>query len=175
MSVQKAKYENAVLYLCKKLGGEVQGKVKLAKLLYFVDFDYYEKHQASITGDTYHALPMGPVPDAMNEIVDGLVSGSKVERRAVNQFGDAYAPTEIYKALAEPDLSVFGADELKMLDRVAKRYGGLNGKQLQDLTHAEAPFTAAELSQEVPYEFTYYRGTDFSDLCRVPLHVLPYR
>lgn len=164
MSVQKVKYENAVLYLCKKLGGEVHGKKKLAKLLYFADFDFYEKHQASITGDTYKALPMGPVPAGMAEVVEGMVKRRLVEQRSEQQFGEGYAPTEVYKALAEPDLSIFSADELKMLDRVVRLYGGLNGKQLEDITHAEAPYTAAESFKEIPYEFTYYRGTDFSDL-----------
>ncbi len=51
-----------------------------------------------------------------------------------------------------------------MLDRVVLKYGNLTGKQLEELSHAEAPYTAAQPYQEVPYEFTYYRGTDFSDL-----------
>jgi len=59
---------------------------------------------------------------------------------------------------------VFDIDEIKMLNRVIKKYGALNGEQLAELSHAEAPYTAAELYQEIPYEFTYYRGTDFSDL-----------
>ena len=53
MSLHRKKYQNAVLYLCRKLKGEVRGKKKLAKLLYFADFDLYEKSQKSITGDVY--------------------------------------------------------------------------------------------------------------------------
>ena len=68
MSLNRKKYQNAVLYLCRKLKGEVRGKKKLAKLLYFADFDLYEKIQKSITGDVYNALPMGPVPSALEEI-----------------------------------------------------------------------------------------------------------
>ena len=39
--LNEKKYENAILYLTQKLGGEVRGKKKLAKLLYFADFDFY--------------------------------------------------------------------------------------------------------------------------------------
>ncbi len=43
MTLKKDKYQEVILYLCQKLGGEIRGKKKLAKLLYFVDFDFYEK------------------------------------------------------------------------------------------------------------------------------------
>ncbi|MGB2632132.1 MAG: hypothetical protein WBC48_04425, partial [Minisyncoccales bacterium] len=58
MALNRKKYQNAILYLCQKLKGEVRGKKKLAKLLYFVDFGLYEKDQKSVTGDIYRALPM---------------------------------------------------------------------------------------------------------------------
>ena len=51
-----------------------------------------------------------------------------------------------------------------MLDRVATRYGHLTGKQLEELSHAEAPYIGTELKKEIPYELSFYRGTDFSDL-----------
>ena len=164
MAVNRKKYQNTVLYLCRKLKGEVRGKKKLAKLLYFADFDFYEKNQRSITGDTYKAYPKGPLPNALNEIIEGLLKTGKLEVSTVKEWGDEYAPTEVYKALAVPDESVFDPEEKKMLDRIAKRYGNLNGEQLAGLSHAEAPYTAAKPYEEIPYEFTYYRGTDFSDL-----------
>ena len=58
----------------------------------------------------------------------------------------------------------FDKNELKILNRVIRKYGSLNGEQLAELSHAEAPYTATEPYKEIPYEFTYYRGTDFSDL-----------
>lgn len=164
MIINRKKYYNVILYLCKKLGGEVRSKKKLAKLLYFVDFDFYEKYQRSITGDTYKAFPKGPLPSLLNEIIKELSSKKFLKVDTLNEWGEEYAPTEIYKCVASPDLSVFTPAEKKMLDRIAKRYGELNGEQLAELSHAEAPFTATEPYQEIPYEFTYYRGTDFSDV-----------
>ncbi len=164
MVLNRKKYQNAILYLCQKLQGEVRGKKKLAKLLYFADFDLYEKHQRSITGDTYKAYPKGPLPSTLHEIINELSADGKLKVNAIKEWGQEYAPTEVYTCLAEPDLSVFDEEEKKMLERVAKRYGGLNGEQLADLSHAEAPYTAAEPYGDIPYEFSYYRGTDFSDL-----------
>ena len=164
MALNRKKYQNTVLYLCQKLKGEVRGKKKLAKLLYFADFDFYEKNQKSITGDVYKAYPKGPLPSMLNEIITEMTRKGALKIETVKEWGEEYAPTEIYKSMIKPDMGVFEPEEIKMLDRVARRYGHLNGEQLAELSHAEAPYAAAEAYQEVPYEFTYYRGTDFSDL-----------
>ncbi|MEK7586559.1 MAG: Panacea domain-containing protein [Patescibacteria group bacterium] len=164
MSLHQKKYQNAVLYLCHKLKGEVRGKKKLAKLLYFADFDLYEKSQKSITGDIYKAYPKGPLPVSLQDVVDEMLDKNMIKVDSVLEWGKDYAPTEIYKCLIEPDVSVFNEEEKKILDRVIRRYGELNGEQLAELSHAEAPYSATELYQEIPYEFSYYRGTDFQDL-----------
>lgn len=163
MSLHRKKYQNAVLYLCRKLKGEVRGKKKLAKLLYFADFDLYEKIQKSITGDVYNALPMGPVPSALEEITQEMMKGKMLDITQVEGC-EGYNPTEVYKCLTEPDLSVFNDEEKKMLDRIVVKYGHLNGKQLEELSHAEAPYVGTELRKEIPYELAFYRGTDFGDL-----------
>ncbi|OGZ97493.1 MAG: hypothetical protein A3G49_05385 [Candidatus Sungbacteria bacterium RIFCSPLOWO2_12_FULL_41_11] len=141
----------------------MRGKKKLAKLLYFADFDLYEKSQKSITGDVYCALPMGPVPSALEEITAEMMKKKLLGIEQVEER-EGYNPTEIYKCIAEPDLSVFDDEEKKMLDRIVIKYGHLNGKQLEELSHAEAPYIGTELRKEIPYELAFYRGTDFSDL-----------
>ena len=163
MSLHRKKYKNAILYLCRKLKGEVRGKKKLAKLLYFADFDLYEKIQKSITGDVYNAFPMGPVPSALEEITQEMAKSKMLGIEQVEER-EGYNPTEIYKCLAEPDLSVFSDEEKKMLDRIVIKYGHLNGKQLEELSHAEAPYVGTELRKEIPCELAFYRGADFGDL-----------
>ena len=160
MSLHRKKYQNAVLYLCQKLKGEVRGEKKLAKLLYFADFDLYEKIQKSITGDVYNALPMGPVPSALEEITKEMVKNKILGIKQVPER-EGYNATEVYKCLTEPDLSVFDEEEKKMLDRIVVKYGHLNGKQLEELSHGEAPYVGTELRKEIPYELAFYRGTEF--------------
>lgn len=163
MIIDRKKYQNAVLYLCRKLGGEVRGKKKLAKLLYFADFDFYERYQKSITGETYKALPMGPFPAVLEEMTRIMTHDSLLTVESINEHED-YNPTEVYKCIAEPDESILSKEEKQMLDRIVVKYGQLNGKQLEELSHAEAPYVGTELKKEIPYELSYYRGTDFSDL-----------
>lgn len=162
MTLHRKKYQDAVLHLCRKLGGKIRGKKKLAKLLYFADFDFYEKYNKSITGDMYKALPMGPFPIALEEIICELAKERLLEVEQVCST-DGYNPTEVYHAIGEPD-SALDDREQKMLDRIILKYGYLNGTQLQELSHAEAPYIGTEPQSRIPYELTFYRGTDFSDL-----------
>ena len=162
MALNKTKYQQIILYLCQKLGGELKGKKKLAKLLYFVDFDFFEKYQHSITGDIYKAFPMGPVPSALDQITTDMVNKNMIEIKKEEREG--YIATEVYHCITKPDVSIFSDEEKKMLDRIITKYGHLNGKQLEELTHSEAPYIGTELKKEIPFELSYYRGTDFSEL-----------
>lgn len=163
MTLHRKKYQQIILYFCRKLGGEIRGKKKLAKLLYFADFDFFEKNQNPITGDIYKAFPMGPFPASLEDITSTMKKRKMLEVEVANER-EGYIPTEVYRCIAEPDESVFSKEEKKMLDRIITKYGHLNGKQLEDLTHGEAPYVGTELKKEIPYELAFYRGTDFSDL-----------
>ena len=159
--INQKKYENVILYLAKKLGGEIRGKKKLAKLLYFADFDFFEKCERPITGDTYLAWPMGPVPESMEKVISKMGDSKKLAI-SVKENSPGYRPTEIYQALSEADSSVFDPEELQILDRVASKYGRMSGVELEVLSHAEAPYIGTELNKEIAYELSLYRGTDFS-------------
>lgn len=161
-SLNKEKYTNVILYLCSELGGEVRGKKKLAKLLYFVDFDAFEKTESSVTGDIYKALPMGPVPNSLQEITSEMEHAGLVKIDSVSEIR-GFNATEVYTCLKKPEMSVFSMEEKKILDRVIVKYGHLNGKQLEELTHAEAPYNGTKSLEEIPYELAYYRATDFAD------------
>jgi len=161
--VNKKKYQNTILYLCQKLGGKIKGKKKLAKLLYFVDFDFYEKYEKSITGATYRHLPMGPYPVGLEEVTKEMSKKNLLTIDLVKER-EEYISTETYGCVVESDTSLFSSNEIKMLDRVVDKYGHLNGKQLEELSHSEAPYIATKLKDEIPYELSFYRGTDFTEL-----------
>lgn len=159
--ISEKKYQEIILYLAEKLGGEIRGKKKLAKLLYFVDFDFFEKFQKSLTGDIYKALPMGPFPVTMEKVLTDMTNNKKIVIK-LSRERDDYNPTEIYQA-KEKTKSVFAKDELQILDRVVLKYGHLTGKQLEDLTHAEAPYIGTAPNQEIAYELSFYRGTNLDE------------
>lgn len=159
--ISEKKYQEIILYLAEKLGGEIKGKKKLAKLLYFVDFDFFEKFQKSLTGDVYKALPMGPFPITMEKVLADMENKKMISIKLEKERAD-YNPTEIYIKRAKTK-NVFSKDEQKILDRVILKYGYLTGKQLEDLTHAEAPYIGTAPNQEIAYELAFYRGTNLDE------------
>lgn len=156
------KYKNVILFLAKNSSNRsVWGKKKMYKLLYFLDFDFFEKYEKPITGDIYHKLQMGPAPSYFDVMVQDLLDGGllSVSRgRSGSGYNDAY----VYKALKDPDLGVFNKEELKMLERIIKKYGDKTGTELEVLTHKEAPYLAVEEGEEIPLELAHYRGTNFN-------------
>jgi len=159
--ISEKKYKEVILYLAEKLGGEIKGKKKLAKLLYFVDFDFFEKFQKSLTGDIYKALPMGPFPITMEKVLTDMVDEKKITIKFEKEKAD-YNPTEIYKVEKKMEVN-FSKEEQRILDRVVLKYGHLSGKQLEDLSHAEAPYIGTAPNQEIAYELSFYRGTNLDE------------
>lgn len=161
--INEKKYGNLILYIASKLDGVIKGKKRLAKLLYFADFDFFEKYEKPITGEIYKALPMGPFPVHMEKMTKNLSDDRKLIISFEEPIKADYNPTEVYKSERSADESVFSEDEINIINRVVLKYGHLSGKQLEDLTHAEAPFIGTAPNEEIPYELSLYRGTDFSN------------
>jgi len=160
--LNEKKYRNAILYLASKAGrGSVWGKKKMYKLFYFLDFDSFEKHEKPITGDIYHKLQMGPAPSYFDVLADGLKK-EKLLSITKRRTGLGYKDTIVYRALGKPDMSVFNEEEIKMLKRIAKKYGDKTGAELEKLTHKEAPYLAVKEGEEMPLELAHYRGTVFA-------------
>lgn len=162
--ISEKKYINTVLFLCHRLGGSITGKKKLYKLLYYVDFDKYEYKESmqSVTGDTYIAWKMGPVPSSRDGLLNFMILNGLLSEDEEYVSGDLRRAVK-YTALVEPDMSVFNEDERYILERVIEKYGGLTGKQLEVLTHAEAPYIATEQNEVIDYGLAFYRETVFDD------------
>jgi uncharacterized phage-associated protein len=168
MGVNESKYENVILYICDKLGGNVEGKTKLYKLLYFADFDRYELKESreTITGDHFKHLGNGPVPEQCDHIIRGMVSSGKLER-TYRDVGHEN-PMEVFTANVKPDVSVFSAAEQFILNYVIVKYGGLNGTELAQITHGQAPYVTTEMYDTIPFDLALRRGTDFSEVINLP-------
>ena len=51
----------------------------LYKLLYFIDFDYYEKFEEQLVGATYIKNHFGPTPVEFKKIVESMESKGELE------------------------------------------------------------------------------------------------
>lgn len=156
-TLDKEKYKAAFLYLVSSMG-KIEGKKKAYKLLYFLDFDFFEAHEKPFTGDIYKAYPMGPMPVYLNAIIEELQNEGAIKVKKIKTFPSHDNDTVVYLPEKQSTFK-FSKDEKQMLDRVVKLYGNLNGKNLEDISHSQVPYNAVGLYDIIPYEFAYYRDT----------------
>jgi len=159
------KLREAILYLLAHSPDyTIEGKKKLAKLLYFVDFNCFEAFEKPITGATYRALQMGPFPEELNEILSKLEGKElKITKKTTGLPND----TCVYSLNLEPkDISFenLSKQEVQILDKVINDYSKLSGNDLGKITHSEAPYNAVAQGEYIPYELSFYRGKTMEEL-----------
>lgn len=113
------------------------GKVKLFKLLYFVDFMHYKDTGRSVTGLDYFAWKMGPVPVSLYSELDEPEHDwtGKVQFKLIDVASGAQMLT--IKALAEFDPTQFSRRELKLLETLAKEFFNSSADEMIEKTHLE--------------------------------------
>jgi hypothetical protein len=127
------KFKQAFLYLLNKCAQKPNiGKTVLNKLLYFADFNHFEKYYESITGVDYVKMPRGPVPQVMDTVIAQMEAENQIRQLEVPYF--QYTQQKIMP-LVEPDLSMLNGQELAELDYVIDKYGDWNAEKLSEWSH----------------------------------------
>lgn len=141
------------------------GKVKLYKLLYFLDFQHYMEVGRSVTSLEYFAWPKGPVPvELQNEFLD-----PKPDMQAVMHVTEkpvARGKNKMLKIepLADFDEDLFTKRELKILANLALEYRGAKAQDMIERTHLENLPWHRIYEQEgrrqelIPYEYALKKG-----------------
>lgn len=151
------KYKAALSYILAKLG-EIEGKKKACKIFYFLDFDFFEAYDKPFTGETYLKYPMGPFSKYFEGVVEELEKEGYLEIKKQKKQPHHEHDTNTYIFKKEYKYK-FSDKEKKMLDRIIKLYGGYTGKDLEKISHTQAPWLAVDLYEDIPYELSYYRET----------------
>lgn len=156
------KYLNLILYILERANDVNLGKKKLFKLLYFVDFDYYERHQKSITGENYIVLQYGPVPEKGQAVLNAmegqnLIESIKAKRAIYDQI--RFMPHQ------KADLSVFDGEEFEHINSVITRFGDYDGATIERAAKNDIPFRATNESGEkkIDYDLVFYRASASED------------
>jgi transcriptional regulator with XRE-family HTH domain len=154
------KFKNALLYITQKIGALPNvGQTVLYKILYFCDFDYYEKYEEQLIGATYIKNHFGPTPREFSAIVKEMMKDGQIEE-VVRKFYDK--DQKAYLSAKNPDLSVFSGRELQHIDEEIARLGHKTAKELSDFSHQDVPWISTVIGKEIPYEAVFYRTKETS-------------
>jgi uncharacterized phage-associated protein len=153
--LDREKLKQAALLFIHIANNGMLGKTKLFKLLYYADFDHFERTGVPITGETYIRLDYGPFPEHGELILTQLEDEEAIKIETVT-VGNYLKFT--YQALIDVDISIFTADEIKTLIDVAVKWARHNATEMVAATHGEAPWIATAPKEPISYSLAYYRN-----------------
>ncbi len=150
-----------LLYILDKVGAKPNvGETVLYKLLYFIDFDYYEKCGKSITGLTYMKNHHGPTPTQIfKAVVNEMERKGDLEIVPTKYFNHLQKK---YLPVVKPELRHVEADELRHIDEVLARLSDKSATELSSLSHRDMPWLATADGDDINYQLSKYRTADTS-------------
>lgn len=153
------KFKEVLLYILNKIGSkENVGETVIYKLLYFIDFDYYEKYEVQLIGATYQKNKYGPTPMEFKKIVENMMD------KEITKFKGKFFqyPQTKYLPLRKPDLTKLKANEIKLIDDVLNKLSDMSGKEISEYSHNDVPWLTTEDGEVIEYESVFYRTPPYS-------------
>lgn len=153
------KFKEVLLYILNKVGSKSNvGETVIYKLLYFVDFDFYEKYEEQLIGATYIKNHYGPTPIEFAKIV------KEMERDDLVKVSDQYFqyPQTKYLPKRKPDLNKLTPQEIELIDEVLNRLSDMNAQQISEYSHYDVPWITSGDGEIIKYESVFYRTPAYS-------------
>lgn len=169
------KLKQLILYISSKLLGKQNfWETLLNKLLYFIDFDYYERTWSMITDEEYVKLPYGPVPKCMKEVIEDMQNKWQIKVASRQYFGrmqktiiplldsdvDFLDIIDIKNHKSDKNYTPY--DDLphprKIIKETLDRYGSRNADSLSSWSHNDIPYQSTKkIGETISPGLVFYR------------------
>ncbi|MEA2088270.1 MAG: DUF4065 domain-containing protein [Patescibacteria group bacterium] len=154
------KFKEVLLYILERIGARPNiGEAVVCKLIYFIDFDFYEKFEEQLIGAKYIKNHFGPTPVAFPEIVAQMEQDGDLTRVTKKYFQHEQKK---YLPRRSADLSNFSAQEKELIDWEIERFKDFNAIKMRDYSHKDVPWIGADDLQPINYEAVFSRTDEFS-------------
>lgn len=154
------KFKEVLLYVLSKVGAKPNiGETVLYKLLYFIDFNFYEKYEEQLMGATYIKNTYGPTPLEFKEIVKKMEAENELELVKSQYF---QREQKKYLPRRDPNLTLLSATEIKCIDDVLHKLGNMNATAISEYSHKDVPWMITQPKEIIDYETVFYRTPDYS-------------
>lgn len=154
------KFKEVLLYILERIGARPNiGEAVVCKLMYFIDFDFYEKFEEQLIGAKYIKNHFGPTPVAFSEIVAQMEQDGDLTRVTKKYFQH---DQKKYLPRRSADLSNFSAQEKELIDWEIERFKDFNAVKMRDYSHKDVPWIGAGDLQLIDYEAVFSRTDEFS-------------
>ena len=154
-------FRQVISYVLDKVGDKPNvGEKVLHKLLYFIDFDYYEKFEENLMGETYIRNVHGPVSVNLNLELDRMVQNGEIERTDSTYFN--YPQKRCRLKGRGVGLDALQPQDIEHIDEVLNKLSHMNGREIEMYSHGDIPWRCAQHRQVIPYESVFYRSEKYS-------------
>jgi len=154
------KFKEVLLYVLNRIGSKPNvGETVIYKLLYFIDFDFYEKYEDQLIGATYLKNRYGPTPIEFKKLVEKMIREKEITKIKSEYF--QYPQTK-YLPLRKADLTELRASEIEIIDDVLKRLSDMRAAQLSEYSHNDVPWLTTDDGKAIEYESVFYRTSEYS-------------
>lgn len=154
------KFKEVLLYILNQVGSKPNiGKTVIYKLLYFIDFDFYEIFEEQLIGATYKKNKYGPTPLEFRKIINEMEKNKEivtVKNQYFNHDQMKYLPLRI------PKLRELNAIEVKVIDKVLTRLSDYDATKISEYSHEDIPWLTTEDGEIIDYESVFYRTEEYS-------------
>lgn len=157
MTFNRDKYKQILYYFIRETSGvkfSNVGRTVLHKLLYFNEFDYYERYETPLTDETFIKQTHGPFSTHFDALTEEMIREEVITCDTVNYKGKTQYR---YRALKNIEVDL-PQREMENLEDTLRRYGTMTGSQIEAISHQDMPWIAAEDCQKLDYEFVFYRS-----------------
>lgn len=154
------KFKEVLIYILDKIGAKSNvGETVIYKLLYFIDFDFYEKYEEQLIGAQYQKNHFGPTPVEFIKVIS-IMKQEKAIVEVVTKFFKH--SQKKYLPLRKPDLRRFKANEIKLIDEVIEKLSDMTAIQISEYSHGDVPWIITEDDKIINYESVFYRTPLYS-------------
>jgi len=143
----------ALIFVAKRTAGN--DVYAALKTLYIADKQHLEHYGRLIYGETYNALPMGPVPEAAYETIKFL----RDPQQMFCSFGDSNVRAALraegskrLTPLRDADLNKLGADAVQSLEAAIRYFANSDFGQVKTATHDSA-YERTPPNQRIPVRY----------------------
>jgi transcriptional regulator with XRE-family HTH domain len=149
------KFREVLLYILTEIGSRPNiGQTALYKILYFIDFDYFEKYEEPLIGAEYIKNTHGPTPRTFPKVIKDMEKRGDLEEVESNYFG--YGQQK-YLPHRWADVSKLSGPELNHIEWELERLGNMSARELSDFSHSDTPWAVHSEREPISYETVFYR------------------
>ena len=153
-------FRQVILYVLDRVGDKPNvGEAVLHQLFYFIDFDFNEKYEVNLMGETYIKNDHGPTSVNLTRILRCLEEEGEVQKAEQTYLSDSQ---KRYVATGRTETDFLRPRDIEHIEQVLDRFSDMSVAELFEYSHNDIPWKFTRDGKPIPYETVFYRDDRYS-------------